>query len=387
MKIEDIHKIAVIGAGDMGHGIAEVALLAGYKVSLRDIRSDLVERGVTRLTESLEKLLKKEKISKQHYDRITKDLLYSTVDLEEAVKESDLVIEAVPEVLELKKEVLEEIDRLSPDDTILATNTSTMSITEISLATKRPDKVLGLHFFNPVVLMKLVEVIKGDHTSEETMEAVYNFCVRTGKIPVRVEKDIPGFIVNRVQAPSGALLGAIVDHGIAEPEEIDALFRKLGKPMGPFELNDFTGLDISFDARNYFAQAISPDLAPFKLMKAKVAAGEYGKKTGRGFYDWSKGRPEIDLSKATEKVDPKDILAVQINEATKLVEWGVASVEDIDKAIVNGTGNKKGPMEEAQQFDPEDLVSRLERLSREFNKKIFEPTGMIREGKYLTGPD
>ena len=199
--------------------------------------------------------------------------------------------------------------------------------------------------------------------------------------PVNI--DIPGFIVNRVQAPSGALLGAIVDHGIAAPEELDALFRKLGKPMGPFELNDFTGLDISYDARNYFAKAISADLAPFKLMELKVAAGEYGKKTGRGFYDWSKGRPEINLNKATEKVDPKDILAVQINEATKLIEWGVATAEDIDKAIINGTGNKKGPMEDAQQFEPENLVSRLERLSRGFNKKIFEPTGMIREGKYL----
>lgn len=383
MRIEDIHKIAVIGAGDMGHGIAEVGLLAGYKVSLRDISGELIERGVKRLTESLDKLLKKNKISREMYDRITKELLHTTVDLEEAVKESDLVIEAVPEVLELKKEVLEDIDRLSRDDTILATNTSTMSITEISLATKSPDKVVGLHFFNPVVLMKLVEVIKGDHTSEETMQAAYSFCVRIGKTPVRVEKDIPGFIVNRVQAPSGALLGAIVDHGIAEPEEIDALFRKLGKPMGPFELNDFTGLDISYDARNYFARAISPDLAPFKLMEDKVKAGEYGKKTGRGFYDWSKGRPEIDTSKATDKVDPKDILAVQINEATKLIEWGVATAEDIDKAIVNGTGNEKGPIEEAQHFEPEDLVARLERLSKEFNKKIFEPTRMIREGKYL----
>jgi len=385
MGIEDIHNIAVIGAGDMGHGIAELGLLAGYKVSLRDISGELIERGVKRLTESLDKLLRKNKVSREMYDRITKELLHTTVDLEEAVKESDLVIEAVPEVLDLKKEVLEDIDRLSRDDTILATNTSTMSITEISLATKSPDKVVGLHFFNPVVLMKLVEVIKGDHTSEETMQAAYSFCVRIGKTPVRVEKDIPGFIVNRVQAPSGALLGAIVDHGIAEPEEIDALFRKLGKPMGPFELNDFTGLDISYEARNYFAQAISPDLAPFKLMEVKVAAGEYGKKTGRGFYDWSKGRPEINLNKATEKVDPKDILAVQINEATKLIEWGVATAEDIDKAIINGTGNKKGPMEDAQQFEPKELVARLELLSKEFRKKIFEPTRMIRKGEYLKG--
>jgi len=384
MKIEDIKKISVIGVGQMGYGIAEVALLAGYRVSLGDIRSDLVERGVALINESLEKLISKKLVSEIQYNRITKELLHATVELEEALRGADLVIEAVPEDLNLKKQVFQDLDRLSPRRAIMATNTSTMSITEISLATKRPEKVFGLHFFNPVVLMKLVEVIKGDHTSEETMRTAYQFCLKINKVPVRVEKDIPGFIVNRVQAPSGALLGAIVDRGITTPEEIDALMRKLGKPMGPFELLDFTGIDVSYNARNYFAQAVSPDLAPFKLMKTKVKAGEYGKKTGRGFYDWSKGRPEIDMSKATDKVDPKDILAVQINEATKLIEWGVATAQDIDKAIVNGTGNKKGPMEEAQQFSPEDLTARLERLSKEFKKKIFEPTRMIREGRYVT---
>jgi len=383
MKIEDIKKISVIGVGQMGYGIAEVALLAGYKVSLRDIRSDLVERGVALINESLGKLISKKLVSEIQYNRITKELLHATVELEEALRGADLVIEAVPEDLNLKKQVFQDLDRLSPRRAIMATNTSTMSITEISLATKRPEKVFGLHFFNPVVLMKLVEVIKGDHTSEETMRTAYQFCLKINKVPVRVEKDIPGFIVNRVQAPGGALLGAIVDRGITTPEEIDALMRKLGKPMGPFELLDFTGIDVSYNARNYFAQAVSPDLAPFKLMKTKVKAGEYGKKTGRGFYDWSKGRPEIDMSKATDKVDPKDILAVQINEATKLIEWGVATAQDIDKAIVNGTGNKKGPMEEAQQFSPEDLTARLERLSKEFKKKIFEPTRMIREGRYV----
>ncbi len=383
MKIEEIKKVSVIGAGQMGYGIAEVALLAGYRASLRDIRSDLVERGVALINESIEKLVSKKLVSEMQSNRMTKELLHATVDLEEALRDADLVIEAVPEDLNLKKQVFQDLDRLSPRRAIMATNTSTMSITEISLATKRPEKVFGLHFFNPVVLMKLVEVIKGDHTSEETMRTAYQFCLKTNKVPVRVEKDIPGFIVNRVQAPSGALLGAIVDRGITTPEEIDALMRKLGKPMGPFELLDFTGIDVSYNARNYFAQAVSPDLAPFKMMKAKVKAGEYGKKTGRGFYDWSKGRPEIDMSKATDKVDPKDILAVQINEATKLIEWGVATAQDIDKAIVNGTGNKKGPMEEALQFNPEDLTARLERLSKEFKKKIFEPTRMIREGRYL----
>jgi enoyl-CoA hydratase/3-hydroxyacyl-CoA dehydrogenase len=383
MKIEDVRKVSVIGAGQMGYGIAEVALLAGYNVSLRDIREDLVEQGVAMINESLQKLMSKKLVSEKQYHRITQEQLQACVDLEEALRDTDLVIEAVFEDFNLKKQVFRDLDKFCSKSAIMATNTSTMSITEISLSTKRPEKVVGLHFFNPAVLMKLVEVIKGDHTSEETMRISYHFCLKIKKVPVRVEKDIPGFIVNRVQAPSGALVGAMVDREIATPEGIDALMRKLGKPMGPFELLDFTGIDVSYNARNYFAKAVSPDLAPFNLMKAKVKAGEYGKKTGRGFYDWSRGRPEIDLSKATDKVDPKDLLAVQINEATKLMEWGVATAQDIDKAIVNGTGNTKGPIEEAQQFRPEDLTARLERLSKEFKKKIFEPTRMIREGGYL----
>jgi enoyl-CoA hydratase/3-hydroxyacyl-CoA dehydrogenase len=383
MGVEDIRKIAVIGAGDMGHGIAEIALLSGYMVSLRDTSTEFLEKGLMRLNDSLKKLVHKDIVSKEQYNMISKKLLHSTIELEEALEDSDLVIEAVPEILELKKDVFRDISRLSPDHSIMATNTSTMSVTEISLATSRPEKVVGLHFFNPVILMRLVEVTKGDYTSEETMQIACDTCNCFGKIPVRVEKDIPGFIVNRVQAPSGALFGAIVDHGIAQPEEIDALMRRLGKPMGPFELLDFTGIDVSYNARNYFAKAISTDLAPFQAMKEKVKAGHYGKKTGRGFYDWSKGRPEINLERATQDVDPKDVLAVMINESTKLIEWGVASAADIDRAIVNGTGNEKGPIEEAQGFDPEDLVARLERLSKQFKKKIFDPTRMIREGKYL----
>jgi len=383
MKVEDIRKVGVIGAGDMGHGITEVALIAGYNVMLQDIKQEFIDRAKEKIFQSLTKLLDKKKITEESFDRIHKELLHTTLDLNEAVRDSDLIIEAVPEDLELKKGLFRDMERACSDEAILATNTSTLSITEISEATQRPHRVLGMHFFNPVVLMKLVEVIKGDHTVEDTMETAYQFCIKLGKEPVRVKKDVPGFIVNRVQAPGNALLGAIVDHGIAEPEEIDALFRRLGRPMGPFELLDFTGLDVSYNVRKYFARMISPDLAPFNLMKKKVEAGQFGKKTGRGFYDWSKGRPQIDLNKATEKVDPKDILAVQINEATKLIEMGAATAEDIDKAIVNGTGNKKGPMEEAQQFDPSELVERLERLSSTFNKEIFKPTRMIREGGYL----
>ena len=298
------------------------------------------------------------------------------------LSQADLVIEAIPEIMELKKETFAAIDAATKPHTLMASNTSTMKITEIASLTKRPGKVLGLHYFNPAVLMRLVEVIRGDKTSDETMQVAFDFVLKNGKVPVRVEKDVPGFIVNRVQAPSSVLLSCILDEGIAQPEEVDALMRKLGIPMGPFELMDYTGLDVSYHGRHYYAKTIHPDFAPGRTIEAKFKAGHLGKKTGKGFYDWSKGRPEIDMSKATDKVDPMDLRAVQINEATKLIEMGVCSAEDVDTAIVNGTGNAIGLMSVAKGQDPADLTKRLEGLAKRFNKEIFKPTKMIKEGRY-----
>jgi len=382
VKVEDIKTVAVIGAGDMGHGIAEVALIAGYKVYLQDINQELVDRGVRRINESLTKLIEKEKVPAEHHRRINSELLKPCVDLKEALREADLVIEAIPETMALKKKTFAEMDEAAPSHALMASNTSTMKITEIASVTKRPEKVLGLHYFNPAVLMNLVEVIRGERTTEETMQVGSDFVLRNGKVPVRVERDVPGFIVNRVQAPSGILLTCILDEEIAEPEEVDALMRKLGMPMGPYELMDYTGLDISYHGRKYFAEAIHPDFAPGPTLEARVKAGELGKKTGKGFFDWSKGRPGIDESKATDKVDPMDLMAVNINEATKLIENGVCTSEDVDKAIVNGTGNRIGPMTIAKEQDPADLSRRLEGLAEKFNKETFKPTRMIKNGTY-----
>ncbi|MBW1781518.1 MAG: 3-hydroxyacyl-CoA dehydrogenase family protein [Deltaproteobacteria bacterium] len=384
MAIENTRKLTVIGAGKIGKGIAEAALLAGYEVGLRDRTKTLVKRSLVSLTNTLKKSLTENRISREQHNRITKDLLHGSAVMKDALRGADIVVEAVPELLDLKKSIFKEIDKSGPTQAILSTTTSTLSVTEIALSTKRPEKVLGLHFFSPVVLTKVVETVRGDHTDENTMIFAQKFCESLGKIPVRVNKDSPGFVVNRIQAPAGVLLGAIVDRGIALPEEIDALLIKLGKPMGHFKLLDITGIDLSYETSNYFSTALSRDFAPFSLMKRKVEAGEYGKKTGRGFYDWSKGTPDIDIDKATKKVDPKDLIAVQINEATKLIEWEITTADEIDKAIVNITKTNEGPMGQAQRFKPAGLAKRLRRLSKEFKKAIFEPTCMICEGKYLT---
>ena len=382
MNIDDIKTIAVIGAGDMGHGIAEVALIAGYKVFLRDINQEFVDKGVGRINASLEKLVSKGKVPAEHFDKIKSELMIPCTDLEEAVKEADLVIEAIPELMDLKKETFKIMDAAAPAHTLFASNTSTMKITEIASATNRSEKVLGLHYFNPAVIMKLVEVIKGEKTTEETMQIGYEFVKKIGKVPVKVHKDVPGFIVNRVQAPSGVLLGCVLDQGAVEPESVDAIFRNMGSPMGPYETMDYTGLDINFHGSAYFAEAIHEDFRAGKTIAAKVEAKELGKKTGKGLFDWSAGRPAIDVSKATDKFDPMDLAIVNANEATKIIAEGACALEDVDTAIMNATGTPFGPMALIKGMEPADLTQRLEGLAEKFGKEIFKPTQMIKDGAY-----
>ena len=380
MKVEDIKKIAVMGAGDMGHGIAEVALLAGYKVAIRDIEQRFVDRGLSRIKESLDKLVGKQKITEENKKAMLANIK-TFIDIGESVKDADFVIEAVPEVMDLKKQVFQALDAAAPKHAILASNTSNMSITEIASTTKRPEQVLGMHFFNPAVLMKLVEVTKGAKTSEETIQVAYNLALKMNKVPVRVEKDSIGFVYNRINAPIGLLVNLMLEKGVAAPMEIDAKMRKIGMPMGPYELMDYVGLDVAYHSALYFADKLSRDYTPPSWLKAKIDAGEMGKKTGKGIFDWSKGRPEIDLSKAKEDFDPTTLIALQVNEATKLIEAGVVkSPDEIDKAMVNGGGAAIGPFQLAKGIGYDKLAKICEDLAKEFNVKEFEPTDTLNKG-------
>jgi len=380
MKVEDIKKIAVMGAGDMGHGIAEVALLAGYKVAIRDIEQRFVDRGLSRIKESLDKLVGKQKITEENKKAMLANIK-TFIDIGESVKDADFVIEAVPEVMDLKKQVFQVLDAAAPKHAILASNTSNMSITEIASTTKRPEQVLGMHFFNPAVLMKLVEVTKGAKTSEETIQVAYNLALKMNKVPVRVEKDSIGFVYNRINAPIGLLVNLMLEKGVAAPMEIDAKMRKIGMPMGPYELMDYVGLDVAYHSALYFADKLSRDYTPPSWLKAKIDAGEMGKKTGKGIFDWSKGRPEIDLSKAKEDFDPTTLIALQVNEATKLIEAGVVkSPDEIDKAMVNGGGSAIGPFQLAKGIGYDKLAKICEDLAKEFNGNEFEPTDTLNKG-------
>jgi enoyl-CoA hydratase/3-hydroxyacyl-CoA dehydrogenase len=382
MNIEQLKNITVVGAGDMGHGIAEVALLAGYNVMLYDINQAAVDKGQGRIIESVVKLAEKGKVPANAPELIQSKLLRTTTDLQQAASAADLVIEAAPEVLALKKEIFGKLDEFAPPAALLASNTSTMSVTQIGACTKRPAQVLGLHFFNPAVLMRLVEVIQAEQTSPQAIATGIALSQKLGKVPVHVRKDTPGFISNRVNQAPVVLIQEMIERGEVEPEGLDAFMRRMGSPMGPCELADFVGLDVMVNIGHYFAETLHPDYAPPAHLLKMVEAGHLGKKSGQGYFDWSAGRPEIDLKKATNKFSPLWMIFVQINEATKLVEQGVCSVNDVDLAMVNSTGNPTGPMSIGRQISKWDLTDQLQRLSKRYNKAIFAPTDRVKEGGY-----
>jgi 3-hydroxybutyryl-CoA dehydrogenase len=286
----EIKNVAVIGAGAMGTGIAYVCTVKGYNVSIRDINDDLVKRGMGKMREMIAAGVNRGKLTPKEAEDIVKRTKGVT-DVAEAVGDADLVIEAVFEDLDLKKKVFKELDEHCPPHTILASNTSVLSVTEMGSATKRPDKVVGLHFFNPAYAMKLVEVISGKETSEETRKIATDFATSLEKEPVQV-KDTPGFIVNRIL---GAALGEaiyLLEEGIASAKDIDrACVLGLNWPVGPIALADFVGLDVVYHSGEAVSDALGEDYLrkrsqPSKLLEEKVKAGHLGVKTRKGFYEY-----------------------------------------------------------------------------------------------------
>jgi len=280
-----IKKIGVVGAGTMGNGIAQVAAQIGCDVVMNDIEMRFVEGGMKKIEGFLNKSVEKGKIDAKEKDAVLARIK-GTVDIKD-LRDSDFVIEAVIENLDLKKSVFKQLDELCRPGVILATNTSSMSITEIAASTQRPDKVCGMHFFNPVPLMRLVEIIRGYATSDETIKTTTELAEKMGKVTVEVKKDSPGFIVNRIMIPHLLEAIRIVEEGIASIEDVDkAVKNGLNYPMGPFELMDLTGIDIAYFVTEYFYKELNKEskwVAP-NLMKTMIRAGNLGKKTGKGWY-------------------------------------------------------------------------------------------------------
>lgn len=378
MDVSDIHHVAVIGAGSMGHGIAEVSAMAGYTVTLRDIEEDLVQEGYDNIAWSLDKLAEKDRIDEDPETIL--DRIDTAVDLEEAVENADLVIEAAPEQMSLKQDLFADLDDFTHDDALLASNTSSLSISEIASATDRPDQVLGLHFFNPPVKMDLVEVIYGDETSDETAETGYAFIESIDKTPIYVRKDVHGFVVNTVLGPFMDEPAWMVSEGEATIKQADAaMVYERGYPMGPFELGDMTGIDIGYHVRKEAGQPIPP------IMEERVEAEELGKKTGKGYYDYEEGEGAEYEPEDAEGFDTLRVEARMINEAARLVGEGVATPEAIDTGVRLGTGFPEGICARADSIGLDVVLEKLQELLQETGDDRFEPDDflvqLVEEGK------
>jgi enoyl-CoA hydratase/3-hydroxyacyl-CoA dehydrogenase len=372
MNVDDIDRVTVLGAGSMGHGITEVVALAGYHVTMRDIEQDLVDEGYENIEWSLEKLAEKGLVDQDPADVMAR--VDTAVDLEEGVQDADLVIEAAPEKMALKKEIFADLDEFTADETILASNTSSLSITEIATATDRPDKVVGMHFFNPPVKMDLVEVIYGAETSDETAEAAFEFVESIDKTPIYVRKDVNGFVVNSVLGPFGDEAAWMASEGVATVEEIDAaMVHQRGYPMGPFELSDMTGIDIGYHVRKEAGKPIPP------IVQEKVDNDELGQKTGTGYYDYEDGEGTTYEAGQGEGVDTLRIEARIVNEAAKLIGNDVATAEAIDTGMRLGAGFPEGPCRRADKLGLDTILEKLRDLHDEYGEARYEPADYLVE--------
>ncbi|OUM86473.1 MAG: 3-hydroxybutyryl-CoA dehydrogenase [Bacillus thermozeamaize] len=283
----EVKKIAVIGAGTMGRGIAHVAAAGGFEVSLQDISDEQLKQALVTIENNMKKAVE---IGKMTADEVDKALarITTTTSLEEAAKDADLVIEAVLELMDLKIEVFQKLDKICKPETVLATNTSTMSPTEIAAATNRPDRCIAMHFFNPVHKMKLVEIIRGLDTSDETYEIARKVSVQMGKETVQVN-EFPGFVTSRMNCLIGNEAMNMLMEGVASAEDIDkAIKLGLNHPMGPLELADLVGLDTRLRNMEYLHKTLGERFRPSPILVKYVKAGRLGRKSGRGFYDYTK---------------------------------------------------------------------------------------------------
>ena len=373
MTLDTIDRVAVLGAGNMGHGITEVVAIAGYDVTMRDVETEFVESGYEDISWSLDKLAESGRLDESPEDVLAR--IETTTDLEAAVGDADLVIEAAPEELDLKHEIFSDLDEHTHEDAILASNTSSLPITDIAAVTDRPGSVVGTHFFNPPVKMDLVEVIYGEETTDETAETAYEFVESIDKTPIYVRKDVRGFVVNSVLGPFGDEAGWIVSEGGATIREADAtMVHERGYPMGPFELGDLTGIDIGYQVRKEAGRPIPP------VVEQQVEAGDLGRKTGTGYYEYENGDgADYGPEDVSESFDWLRIEARIINEAAKLIGNDVATADAIDTGLRLGAGFPEGPCRRADKLGLDTVLEKLESLYEQYGENRYEPSTHLRE--------
>ena len=373
-----VKNITVLGSGVMGHGIAQVSATAGYNVVLRDIKQEFLDKAMEKIKWSLDKLVSKEKISKDEGDSIFARIT-PIVDLNEAVKNAELVIEVVPEIMDLKKSVYAELDKAAGPEVIFASNTSTLPITEIANTTSRPEKFIGIHFFNPPQLMKLVEVIPGEKTGQEITELTQEFVKSVNKQAVLCRKDVPGFIINRLFIPMVHEACFAQDRTNATLEEIDtAVNFKLGFPMGIFELADFTGMDVIHKATTEMHLRDKKVINPHPTVEKMFDEKKLGQKSGEGYYKYSDDKYErVTLSEElAQKFNPIQLVANILNNAAWLITNGASDIEEIEKAAQLGLGLKKPLFETAKEIGIKNIVDELNKLA-EKHGEFYKPDPLL----------
>jgi 3-hydroxyacyl-CoA dehydrogenase len=393
----NVRKAAVVGAGTMGAGIACVLSQGGIEVLLKDVQQDFVDRGLANIKRMYDSRVKKGALSQQDADRMLA-LVKGTTSYD-GFEDVDLVIEAALEQIEIKVEIFKELDKRCPSRAVLASNTSALSISEVAACTKRPEKVLGLHFFNPAQTMKLVEVIPGIRTSNETCHEMAELCKKLGKTAVRVE-ECPGFLVNRVLFPYLNEALYVLAEGIADAATIDKAAVEFGLPMGPFTLFDMTGIDVCAHVTNFLYQEYGPRFEPAPILKALVDKGFFGQKTGAGFFMHSRGAvPAKDESKqlnpelpplieaargnghAVKRSRPFEVYRIilpMFNEALYAIEEGVVKPEDVDVAMETGTGLKRGLLSLARDKGFAWTLQEMETYFQYYGER-FRPAWLLRK--------
>lgn len=391
---KSVSNITILGAGLMGHNIGQIALMAGYNVTLVDIKDEFIDNGASKIEEGLKRIEAKGTLGEGVATSALMQKLTTSTDLAAAVKDADFVIEAVVEKMDVKKDVFKTCDENAPAHCILATNTSTMSITEIATATKREDKVIGMHFFNPPILMRLVEIIAGEKSSEEAMNIGVELgkalpCLRGKRFVPKVLKDRPGFIVNRVNAPVSIFISWVFDQAAEKGISWNQIDGDAGSlmPMGPCELSDYVGIDTMLHAGNYYAETLSPDFKPGKVITQMVEENKLGRKTGQGFYNWKenltpKGRPKIDKSTKAGLFSVETSMAIMLNESCRLLEEGVVTgFKIIDDANMAGM-NTPGPFG-AGKNQYEKWSQMLEEVADKTGKEYLRPCELMKTGGFI----
>jgi 3-hydroxybutyryl-CoA dehydrogenase len=372
----------VLGAGAMGSGIAQVAAVAGHRVILQDVDEAAVGRARSAIEKALAREIEKGRLTSSAAEAARGRLSYVANNDPGAFAPCELVIEAIVERLEPKREALAAVERVVAREAILATNTSALSITAIAGGCQRPERVLGLHFFNPAPVMPLVEVVRGHATSKAAVEAAGSIVRRWGKITV-IARDTPGFVVNRIARPFYGEALRILDEGIADCATIDWAMRTLGGfRMGPFELMDLVGNDVNFAVTSavYEGFFFDPRYKPSLTQRRLVEANLLGRKTGRGYYDYREGavRPAPKEDPLLGRSILDRILTMLINEAIDAVFWGVATPADIDLAMVKGVNYPRGLIAWGEELGYRAVLDQLEALREEYHEDRYRPSPLLR---------